>query len=420
MAAELQQLVESLAHRLGRSVAIDDRALRLLAHSSHTGPVDDVRTQSIMTRQVPQPLIDLVRQSGTAEAHGIFTVPGNRVAGLKIGRIGAPIRYQGVLQGYVWLLESEGSLSQEEVETVRGAADAASIILQRAHLASASSRRRETELVVDVLGEDEAARDRAAGTLVGEGRFAPGPVVVLVAMLERQAPLTDQDRLAITTAAELGRMSRARGEVLVLEQSEQIVLLLSASVHQSDSYARLGGHLRERLLKEASTGATAWVGISDPSPSLAEATGAYADARRTAVVAGSVGTLGHVVHQDDLNVYGLLAEVPPQHLARSLHPGVRRLLERGSDGQDALAETLETFLDSGCDVKFTTEQLHVHRATLYYRLNRAREVTGLDHNDGIHRLTLHLGFKIARLLGDPPSAPGAHDRPEPAPHSETE
>jgi DNA-binding PucR family transcriptional regulator len=41
--------------------------------------------------------------------------------------------------------------------------------------------------------------------------------------------------------------------------------------------------------------------------------------------------------------------------------------------------------------------LCIHRQTLYYRLGRIEELTGLDLADGADRLLLHLGVRAARL-----------------------
>lgn len=401
MTADLQQLVERLAHQLGRSVAIDDRRLRLLAHSTHYGPVDEARKESILNRHVPQAVIEHVKECGAADATDIFTVSVRPEAGLDIARIGAPIRHQHALQGYVWLLESEGPLSADESEALREAADAAATIMHRQYLQNATSAQRERELVGDLLGEDEGQRTIAADALIAESRFTAGPVTAMVATVVRDVTLTDQDRLAITAAAEMGRRSRAERGLLVLERHDHVVILLAQGADRSKKCAQLGKAIREKMLSEASEGTEVWVGISDPHTSLIEAAGAYADARRTASVAGTVGLLGHVVNFADLHVYGLLSELPVDRLAIALDSGVRRLLDRGSHGDDALAVTMEAFLDNGCDVKLTTQHLHIHRATLYHRLNRAREITGLDHNDGQDRLTLHLGFKIARLVRQP-------------------
>jgi DNA-binding PucR family transcriptional regulator len=58
---------------------------------------------------------------------------------------------------------------------------------------------------------------------------------------------------------------------------------------------------------------------------------------------------------------------------------------------------VETYLDLGGDVKRASEQLHLHRATLYYRLGKAERLTGADLSDGHDRLALHLSLKLARL-----------------------
>ena len=48
--------------------------------------------------------------------------------------------------------------------------------------------------------------------------------------------------------------------------------------------------------------------------------------------------------------------------------------------------------------------LHLHRATLYRRLARVEEITGLDLSRGDDRLLAHLGLRLyrCRLKGDRP------------------
>ena len=47
----------------------------------------------------------------------------------------------------------------------------------------------------------------------------------------------------------------------------------------------------------------------------------------------------------------------------------------------------------------SAKRLHIHRATLYYRLSRIEELTGMSLADGQDRLALHLGVKLGRLTG---------------------
>jgi DNA-binding PucR family transcriptional regulator len=61
--------------------------------------------------------------------------------------------------------------------------------------------------------------------------------------------------------------------------------------------------------------------------------------------------------------------------------------------------TLETYLDLAGDAKASAERLSLHRGTLYYRLRKAERIAGVDLRSGGDRLALHLGFKLARLIG---------------------
>lgn len=74
----------------------------------------------------------------------------------------------------------------------------------------------------------------------------------------------------------------------------------------------------------------------------------------------------------------------------------QRLLEAGGPGH---GETLLAWLDNGRSTTATSEQLFIHRATLHYRLSRAREVLGepvLD--DGWRTTALHVALRLHAAL----------------------
>jgi DNA-binding PucR family transcriptional regulator len=70
-----------------------------------------------------------------------------------------------------------------------------------------------------------------------------------------------------------------------------------------------------------------------------------------------------------------------------------------------LAAALEATLDAGGDVARAARELHVHRATLYRRLERVQELTGLDLASGDDRLRAHLALRMWRLAGAPVDLP---------------
>ena len=81
-----------------------------------------------------------------------------------------------------------------------------------------------------------------------------------------------------------------------------------------------------------------------------------------------------------------------------------------------LVRTLESFLDADGNVAGTAERLFTHRHTIRYRLERVKELSGLDVSSTDGRERLSLGLKAMRVLGIvPPGGPaserGAERRP---------
>lgn len=73
-----------------------------------------------------------------------------------------------------------------------------------------------------------------------------------------------------------------------------------------------------------------------------------------------------------------------------------------------LVLTLESFLEADGNVAKTAAKLYTHRHTIRYRLERVRELSGLDVSSTDGRERLSLGLKAMRVLGiAPPQGPAA-------------
>ncbi|MYS24060.1 PucR family transcriptional regulator [Streptomyces sp. SID4948] len=101
--------------------------------------------------------------------------------------------------------------------------------------------------------------------------------------------------------------------------------------------------------------------------------------------------LGPVARWGELGAYRLLTALPP---GAPPDPAVAPLL---TAAHRELARTAEVFLDHAGQAGRAATALAVHRQTLYYRLSRIEQLTGLDLDDGASRLLLHMALKAARL-----------------------
>jgi sugar diacid utilization regulator len=75
------------------------------------------------------------------------------------------------------------------------------------------------------------------------------------------------------------------------------------------------------------------------------------------------------------------------------------LLDYDAAHSAELVKTLSTYLECGGNYDETADGLAIHRSTLRYRLQRIREVSGLDLNDVDSRFNLHAATRAWRVLG---------------------
>lgn len=141
------------------------------------------------------------------------------------------------------------------------------------------------------------------------------------------------------------------------------------------------------------------------SAGLGEVATTPAQVRRSAQEAHDAAQLGaivlgarHIARPADLGVYRLLLTLREHG---ELEPFTQRALDpllRDHRHGDTLIDTLEAFFACNGNSTKAAEKLHLHRNSLLYRLNQARELLGQDLDDPETRLTLQLAIKGRRVL----------------------
>ena len=178
---EVQALVEQLSADLDRSVLVDDASLRLLAYSPTLGSEDEVRKTAILTRETPRVIRDLHFAQGIASAtQPVRTAPRPDI-GLE-SRVCVPIRCQGALFGYLWLIDADQSLTDDDCAAAeRTAAEIGTAMYRRDELEK-PQRELEVRLLEMLLGDDAAARDAAAHELAAGDVLVAGSAIGVLAV----------------------------------------------------------------------------------------------------------------------------------------------------------------------------------------------------------------------------------------------
>lgn len=398
---DLQLIADSLAARLQRSVAIDNPQMRLLVHTAHRGEAADrYRVESIMQKAATVEAIDWAKQHGIETATLPVRIPEHPEIELA-ARVCVPVRHQGRVHAYLWLLDQGSPLTDEELAEATQAADAAGRVLYQELLLGDLRRAREREMLRDLFASEDSVREQAARQLIAGDRVAEDAKVVIIAL---QVRATESDPADVDVALDLAAQHAATrltpAQVLWTTRTGAGAVLLVAA-RQPPRMSRIeeiATGLRAEVLKAISGSASVRVGIGPLVSVVAlahESHGCALDALR---VAADVAGYGNVVSWDSLGIYRLLVRLPLDHVGDSAVPaGLLRLVE--SDESGVLAKTLEVYLDEAGNTPATVDRLQIHRTSLYYRLHRIEDLTGMSLSNGSDRLALHLGVKLLRLVG---------------------
>ncbi len=400
MIEELQLVVDRLAGEVGVPVELEDRRQRVVVYSSQQGPLDSVRRDSILGRETAPEVAEYFVAFGIHTSPDPVRIPGDAARGI-LPRLCVPARCRGRLMGFLWLIDQPAHLDPDAVDAARRAADYAALLLYQEQL----PQRLAGSVLASLLSPSDALREIGAARAVEDGLLVPDdPASIVILQPAWNAGVEPSQHLAdalveasrrLATIAHLRLARRDHGVLLVGEStgSGERLALRAARAAQAA--------FRERLVPASAKRIVAAIG--DPQPDALRLVTSYRQAQRAARIGAAFRTEGDIVEWQRLGAFRMLAQLPPSAISGTLDPRFVRLLA-GVDHE--VTETLERYLDLGGDVKRTSEALHLHRATLYYRLRKAERVAGFDLRDGLDRLTLHLNLKLSRLAPRDTPRPG--------------
>ncbi|WP_413801622.1 PucR family transcriptional regulator [Streptomyces iranensis] len=416
MRDDYQQLVDEITAVLRAPATLENRDFALIAFGAQDSEdsddtaepaLDPVRTRSILQRRSTAAVRAWFEAFGIARAQAPLRIPPDPAAGVFMGRICLPVRHRGVVHGYVWLLD-DGHLADLELGGPAGARDPRLVRAMEtadrigALLATEARAGEELgELLRDALTGPPAGRDAARSGLRTALRGAADGPLALVAVVP-WTPGTGEDAdhpglphlpgivaacaLLGDAAAGAAGAPGAGLAALVRLRAASALDPARATAEQllRSPRATAGGRGPRRPAPRAAAG------VSAPRRGLEDLPAAWQEALAAARAAHADTHLGPVAEWSAIGPYRLLAALP----ALPPDAAVRPLLE---PAHVELARTAETFLDCAGQAGRTAQRLGIHRQTLYYRLSRVRQLTGLDLDAGEDRLLLHMTLKAARL-----------------------
>jgi hypothetical protein len=427
---DYQELVDEISELLGAPATLENRDFELIAFGAYDGEgdldpsaLDPVRTRSILTRRSTAAIRTWFEGFGITRATGPVRIPPTPEAGVYRGRICLPVRHRGVVLGYVWLLDDDdpGPSAPQLDAAMKVAARIGALLADEAQAGADLTR----ELRAVLTAERGWQRDMAVAALrTALGPRGDGPhTVVCVAPWQSADPddapsartvphatalctvpwgAADQQCLAVlvrlrstdvgTPAASAAARLLADVRAPAASPTARVPADGQAPARSTTPRPLTDGHAPATAGAERSPRASVpAAGIGRPRTGLTDLATTWQEATAAARAALAEPRFAPIADWSHIGPYRLLTSLPPD----SPHdPAVAPLL---SPAHHELARTAEAYLDCAGQAGRTAAELGIHRQTLYYRLSRVEQLTGLDLDDGEDRLLLHMALKRARL-----------------------
>jgi sugar diacid utilization regulator len=275
--------------------------------------------------------------------------------------------------------------------------------VERVRAPDVASETAAAELLRVALGREPVSREEILSRARELSIELQDGASVIVARAHPQAPTEEGWRARARAVAERGARAVAGRSIASLSERDgaagvEILLLVPGG---EEPLAARAAEAVLREMESALSGYTFAVGRSRIAVDPADLSRAAGEALLAANVAEG-GSHEGVLAFEQTGAYRLLLSTMtenPSELQRFFAETVEPLVAYDEQYETELLQTLETFLEADGNVAGTAQRLFTHRHTVYYRLERVRELTGLDVSSSDGREKLSLGLKAMRVLG---------------------
>jgi hypothetical protein len=390
---DLFSLANAIATMVGGPTTIEDPHSTVLAYSSLGEAVDQHRRDTILGRRVPE------AWRRRLQADGVFRRVWSELGVVRIEypdedpplhpRLVIGVRAGGEILGSIWVAEQDRRLDTRSERALEEAAGIAALHLIRARSSDDLERERRSGLLMGVL-EGSTGPEALADALE-----AHGPDFITVIGIRLSCEESSEATLRTRKACRLiDQYCESRRLVAAVAVTGPVIYLLTVdgSEKARPKIASLARDVIDRCIDTAHARVTAGIGSTYRGLELAGQSRVEAD--RVTRVLGSAAT--DVALVEDVRSRTILEEL---RTLATQHPSLlegelRVLADHDRQHRSDYVGTLRAFLDSFGDVATAAAIMGVHPNTFRYRLRRLTEIVGIDLEDPIERLVLHLQLHL--------------------------
>ena len=370
---DLFAIAQTTASLTSSHVVIEDAANKVLAYSTVSNDIDELRKASILARRGPRKYELLLKDLGAyRELHRTrlpVRVPARPQDGLR-ERVAITLFAGDRIMGYIWLQETGAGFGADVDYVLNGSAARASAELIR-YRNQQSVHMREDRIVRILSGSAEAAASAHSGKISTERPAA----LILIGTSGADAEADD----AALKHGELANLASIHAAAYkasaVVGQYKGDTAVIVPGLQSTAAEPGLRS-LAEAIVRDAGKhlGIRPFAAVGPVAPDLLSL---HSTTRITEALLGCVATSSEkaVATVDDFEGEILFREAVQNFTSSTFrHRKLSALLRQDPE----LAETLHAYFDASFDVAECAGRMGLHKNTVYYRIGKASRATGLD------------------------------------------
>lgn len=193
-----------------------------------------------------------------------------------------------------------------------------------------------------------------------------------------------------------------KNNIVYVEKSDRIILLYGNS--KNDNTVKIKHDtltLCKKVYSEALKKITSMEIIVGIGRSYLDISQLYKSQEQTKLIVEhlSKSSTESIIHYDNLGIYRILAHDGLNgELIAFCQDTIMPLIDYDKEYNSELVKTLKQYFKFNGNMKKISEKMYMHYNTIVYRVNKIKEVTGLDIEESDNRLNLQISLKILDII----------------------
>jgi len=393
----LEEFADRISEVLNCPITIEDANHRLLAYSTHDERTDQARIATIIGRRVPEKVINNLWKEGIIpkllETNEPVRVKNINEIGLG-DRIAISIWKNEEVLGFIWAVEIEKALGDEEVELLKKAANVLKNKLLQLQIRKYKREERSQEFFWKLLTGHIKSRQEISEAFYEAQITAPS--TFSIAIFRFQEDITPEAERQISYM--LKTMHRLKIVLYTIDCNDLILLLSLDAVEnpldeQRDFVDYFRGNMYERFdVTQIKASCSSIYSSHDHIEK------SYKEALNVLDMKSKFPEeTKEIINYQELGIYQFLDVI----LEKRAHDqfenhSLKKLTDYDLRHNSNLVETLEVFLNNDNNINEAAKELNVHMNTLSYRLKRISEIGDINLKDVNQKMTLYIDIKLMK------------------------